>query len=283
MARLIIVMLLALPLGLQAAEIPRLPNGKPNMNGIWQTLAEANSGLEAHIASHAPMLREGPEGPLAAVEVMTLGAAIAVPPSTGSISEGGMIPYTEEAQAKREKLQADWVHEDPEVKCYLPGVPRATYIGYPFQIFQGDGDFFIAYQFAGAVRDIYMKDPGEAPIDTWMGWSHGKWDDDTLVVEVTGLHDGTWLDRTGTHHSNQMKVTERYTMVGPNHINYQATIEDPEVFTRPWTIEMPLYRRMEKNFEMLEFKCVEFVEELLYGPWRREPLPRSPHARPRED
>ncbi len=266
-----------------AAEIPRLANGKPDMNGIWQTMSEANHGLEARAATHAPMVREGPMGPLAAVPVMTLGAVIAVPPSTGSIRGGGRIPYTEEAQAKREELQADWVYEDPEVKCFMPGVPRATYMGYPFQIFQQPDKFFIAYQFAGAVRDIYMEDPGEAPIDTWMGWSHGTWDGDTFVVKVTGNHEGTWLDRTGTHHSAFMTVTERYTMMGPNHISYEATIEDPEVFTEAWTIEMPLYRRLEPGFQMLEFKCVEFVEELMYGPWRRDRLPRPEYAKPREE
>lgn len=280
--RTIFALILLLPLAAAAADIPRLPSGKPDMNGIWQTMNEANDGLEMHTASHAPMLREGPEGPLPAAEVMNLGAVIAVPPGMGVIKGDGKIPYTAEAQEKRRQLQANWVREDPEVKCYMPGVPRATYLDYPFQIFSEDDAFFIAYQFAGAVRDIYLEDPGEAPIDSWMGWSYGKWDGDTFVVEVTAQTDQTWLDRTGTHHSNQMKVTERYTMKGPNHINYEATIEDPEVFTRPWTIEMPLYRRMEPGFVMMEFKCVEFVEELMYGEWRRNPLPRPGIIMPSE-
>jgi hypothetical protein len=261
-----------------AAELPRTADGRPDLNGIWQTLSEANDGLERHVASHAPMLREGPYGPLPAAEVLRLGAAIAVPPSLGVIRGGGALPYTPEAQAQREILRADWVNADPEVKCYMPGVPRATYLPYPFQIFQAGDDVFIAYQFAGAVREIYMEDPGEAPIDAWMGWSHGWWEGDTLVVEVTGLHDGSWLDRTGTHHSNRMRVVERYTLTGPDHIRYEATIEDPEVFTEPFTIEMPLYRRMEAGVQLLEFKCVEFVEELLYGAWRRQPLPRPATA-----
>ncbi|XOV87869.1 MAG: hypothetical protein ACFHX7_23420 [Pseudomonadota bacterium] len=266
--------LVCFALGTQAADIPRLKDGKPDMNGVWQTMNEANWGLEMHAAEHAPMLRDGPAGPLAAVEVVRLGAIIAVPPRLGVIKGGGKIPYTEEAAAKRAELRRDWVNQDPEVKCYMPGVPRATYMPHPFQIFQSPNSFFIAYQFAGAVRDIYLKDPGEAPVDSWMGWSHGYWDGDTFVVDVEGLHDGTWLDRTGTHHSAMMKVTERYTMTGPNHIQYEATITDPEVLTGPFTIEMPLYRRMEPNFKMLEFKCVEFVEELLYGEWRRTPLER---------
>lgn len=257
-----------------AAEIPRTADGKPDMNGIWQTMNEANWGLEMHPAAHAPMLREGPAGPLAAVDVLKLGAVIAVPPSVGYIKGGGKIPYTEEARARRAELRKDWVNADPEVKCYMPGVPRATYMPYPFQIFQNASSFFITYQFAGATREVYLEDPGESPVDSWMGWSHGYWEEDTFVVEVSGLHDGTWLDRTGTHHSAMMKVTERYTMMGPNHMQYAATIEDPEVLTEPFTIEMPLYKRIDKNFELLDFKCVEFVEELMYGEWRRKPLER---------
>ena len=145
---------------------------------------------------------------------------------------------------------------------------------YPFQVFHTPDSLVIAYQFAGAVREVYFEDPGEAPIDSWMGWSHGYWDGDTLVVEVTGLIDQTWWDRTGTHHSDLSKVTERYTMTSENHIHYEATIEDPGVLSKPFTIEMPLYRRLDSNFVMLEFKCVEFVEELIYGDLRRHPLPR---------
>jgi hypothetical protein len=260
--------------GAQAADIPRTADGKPDFNGIWQAMNEANWGLEARTASHAPMLRDGPLGPLAAVDVMKLGAIIAVPPSLGYIKGGGTIPYKPEAAAKRAELRRDWVNQDPEIKCYMPGVPRATYLPYPFQVVQGKDAIMVAYQFAGAVREIFMQDPGEAPVDSWMGWSHGRFDGDTLVVTVTGLNEGSWLDRTGTHHSPALKVTERYTLAGPDHILYSATIEDPEVFSAPWTIEMPLYRRKEANMTMLEFKCVEFVEELLYGAWRRKPLER---------
>ena len=119
-----------------------------------------------------------------------------------------------------------------------------------------------------------MEDPGEAPVDSWMGWSAGRWEGDTLVVEVTGQYDSTWFDRAGNHHSDQMKVTERYTPMSPYHLHYEATIEDPLTFTEPWTISMPLYRRMEDNAQLMEFRCVEFVEELMYGEWRRNPLPR---------
>ncbi len=145
----------------------------------------------------------------------------------------------------KQENQEHWLERDPEIKCYLPGVPRATYMPYPFQIFQSENSFFIAYEYAGAVRDIFLEDPGPAPVDSWMGQSYGKWDGDTLVVEVTGLLPDSWLDRSGNHHSEQMKVTERYTMTSPNHISYEATIEDPATFEKAWKISMPLYRRIE--------------------------------------
>lgn len=255
-------------------DIPRLSNGLPDMNGIWQVLNEANYDLEPHMARHSMQMRPGPVNPVPAIPTLRLGAVGAVPGSLGVIVGGGRIPYTDEARALKEENRANWIDRDPEVKCYMPGVPRATYIPMPFQIVQSETDFFIAYQFAGAVRDIYLDDPGPSQIDSWMGWSVGRWEGDTLVVEVTGLHDGTWFDRAGSHHSNQLRVVERYTMMGPNHIDYEATIEDPVVLTEPFTIKMPIYRRMEANARLMDFRCVEFVEELLFGEWRREPLPR---------
>ena len=158
----------------------------------------------------------------------------------GVIEGGGRIPYTPEARALKEENQANWVDRDPEIKCYMPGVPRATYMPFPFQIFQNENNIFIAYEFAGAVRDIYLEDVGPAETDSWMGQSVGRWEGDTLVVEVTGQNDQTWFDRAGSHHTNQLRVVERYTLIGPNHIQYEATMEDPNVFTEPWTIRMPL-------------------------------------------
>ena len=151
---------------------------------------------------------------------------------------------------------------------------KSYYMPQPFQLFQNQDSIFMAYQYAGAMREIYMDDPGEAPIDSWMGWSAGSWDGDTLVVKVTGQYDSTWFDRSGNHHSNQMVVTERFTPMSPYHLNYEATIEDSETFIRPWKIQFPLYRRMEHNAQLMEFRCVEFVEELMYGQWRKNPLPR---------
>mgnify|MGYP003572482248 CR=1 FL=1 len=251
---------------------PRVPGtSHPDFNGIWQALNEANWDIELHMAKPALALREGPHGPLPAKPVLAMGAIGSVPPGVGVV-EGGKIPYTDTGLATRQANQENWLERDPEVKCYLPGVPRAAYMPQPFQIFQNADSVFIAYQYAGAVRDIYMEDPGPAQVDSWMGQSVGRWEGDTLVVEVTGMNGQAWLDRAGNHFSWQAKVTEKYTPMGPNHLRYEATIEDPETFTRPWTISMPLYRRMEPNAQLMDFKCVEFVEELLYGQWRRNPL-----------
>jgi hypothetical protein len=252
-------------------EPQRLSNGRPDLNGIWQALNSANYDIERHMARPAMALREGPHGPLPAASVLALGTVGAVPGSMGVV-EGGTLPYRTEALAKKKENQKNWLTRDPEIKCYLPGVPRATYMPFPFQIFHSEKAIFIAYEYAGAVRDVYLEDPGPAPIDSWMGQSVGRWEGDTLVVDVTGLNDQTWFDRAGNHHSDQLHVVERYTPIGPDHIQYEATIEDPQVFTRPWKIRMPLYRRIEEGARLMDFKCVEFVEELLYGQWRRHPL-----------
>ena len=179
-----------------------------------------------------------------------------------------------DALKQRKENQDKYVERDPEVKCYLPGVPRANYMGHPFQILQSTKSIFMAYQYAGATRDILLKDPGPAPVDSWMGQSVAHWDRDTLVVDVTGLNDQTWFDRAGNFHSEALHVVERYTRTSPDVITYEATIEDPKVFTRPWKMRMPLYRRQEPNAQLMDFKCVEFVEELLYGEWRKKPLAR---------
>ncbi len=273
----VLVLVLALSVTTQPAaaqDVPRLSDGHPDMNGIWQVLNEANYDLEPHMARHSMQLREGPVGPVPSIPTLRMGAVGAVPGSLGVIVGGGTIPYTPAARALKEENAANWIDRDPEVKCYLPGVPRATYIPMPFQIIASEKDVFIAYQFAGAVRDIYMDNPGPSQVDSWMGWSVGHWEGDTLVVDVTGLGDGSWLDRAGSYHSSRLHVVERYTMIGPNHIQYEATIEDPEVLTEPFTIAMPLYRRIEENARLMDFRCVEFVEELLFGEWRRHPLPR---------
>jgi hypothetical protein len=254
-----------------AYRAPRLADGKPDLNGVWQALNEANFDLEAHMARPALALRSGPYGPVPAAPVLALGAVGAVPPGLGVV-EGGVIPYLPDAAKQKRENHDKWIERDPEIKCFLPGVPRATYMPQPFQIFQSTKAVFIAYQYAGATRDILLKDPGPAPIDSWMGQSVGRWEGDTLVVDVTGLNDSSWFDRAGNFHSDQLHVVERYTRTAPDMIAYQATIEDPKTFSRPWTISMPLYRRVEKNAQLMDFKCVEFVEELMYGQWRKKPL-----------
>ena len=252
---------------------PRLAGGKPDLNGIWQALNEANYDLQAHMARPAMALRAGPYGPLPAAPVLALGAVGAVPPGLGVV-EGDEIPYQPWAAARKKENQENWVTRDPEVKCYLPGVPRATYMPFPFQIFQSDRAIFIAYEYDGAARNIYMKDPGPPPVDSWMGQSVGRWEGDTLVVDVAGFNEETWFDRSGNFHSDALHVVERYTRTAPDVIGYEATIEDRRVFTRPWKISMPLYRRLEQNAQLMDFKCVEFVEELLYGRLRKRPLDR---------
>ena len=259
-----------------AGQTPRQHSSRPasnhpDLNGIWEAMNEADYDLEAHNARPAMAVRPGPYGPVPAAPVLALGAVGAVPPSLGVV-EDGPIPYKPEALAQKKKNQENWLTSDPEIKCYLPGVPRATYIAQPFRIFQNNTQIFFAYQFAGAVRNIYLKDPGPAPVDSWMGQSVGHWEGNTLVVDVTGMNDQTWFDRAGNFHSDALHVVERYTLKNHDTISYEATIEDPNVFTRPWKISMPLYRRQEKNAQLLDFKCVEFVEELMYGKYRKKPL-----------
>ena len=269
----LVCLVLITTLALSAQSVYRPPRiaGKPDLNGIWQALNEANYDLQPHNARPAMAVRQGPYGPVPAAPVLALGAVGSVPPSLGVV-EGSEIPYQPDALAKKKENQDNWLSRDPEIKCYLPGVPRATYMPYPFRIFQNASRIFITYEYAGAVRDIYLKDPGRAPVDSWMGQSFGHWEGDTLVVDVTGQNDQTWFDRAGDFHSEALHVVERYTRTSPDVISYEATIEDPKVFTRPWKIRMPLYRRQEPGAQILDFKCVEFVEELIYGPFRKKPL-----------
>jgi hypothetical protein len=231
--------------------VPRLSDGTPDLNGIWQAVGTAHWNLQDHSA------RSGP--------VLELGAAFAVPAGQ-TVIEGNEIPYQPWAAARQKENYENWLARDPEVKCYLPGLPRATYMPYPFQIVQGGGsDILMAYEYAGASRAIKMGPPEEPPVDTWMGQSSGRWEGDTLVVDSTGFNDQSWFDRAGNFHSEALHLVERFTPVHADLIDYRATIEDPKVFTRPWTIQVPLYRRRDANAQLLEFKCVEFVEELMYG------------------
>ena len=185
--------------------------------------------------------------------------------------EGNEIPYLPAAAARKKENFENRLAADPENKCFLPGVPRATYMPFPFQIVQTSQYILIAYEFASASRVIYMGKAPESPVDTWMGHSVGHWEGETLVVDVTSFNDQTWFDRAGNFHSDELHVVERYTPLSRDALSYEATIEDPKVFSRPWKMSMPLYRRLERNAQLLEFKCVEFAEELMYGPLRRQP------------
>ena len=238
---------------------------RPNLHGLWQALTEANWDIQAHAAQPGP-----PQ----------FGALYAEPAGPG-IVEGNEIPYQPWAMAKKKenfekrltRVNTDGVRLeplDPEAKCYLPGVPRANYMPFPFEIIQGDKKILVAYEFASASRLITLDKAGPAPVESYMGWSNGRWDDDTLVVDVTGLNDKTWFDRAGNFHSDALHVDERWTPAGPDVLQYEATIEDPKVFTRPWKMSFPLYRRLDRNAQFLEFKCVPFSEELVYGHLRKQ-------------
>jgi hypothetical protein len=242
--------------GAEAYKAPRTADGKANLNGIWQALNTANWDIQEHAA------RSGP--------VVALGAAGAVPGGLGVV-EGNEIPYLPAAAAKKKENFESRLTADPEVKCYLPGVPRATYMPFPFQIVQTPKYILMAYEYAGAARTIYMDQVPPNPVDSWMGHSVGHWEGDTLVVDVTRLNDETWFDRAGNFHSDALHVVERYTPLSADALTYEVTIEDPKVFSRPWKMSMPLYRRLEKNAQLMEFKCVEFVEELMYGHLRKQP------------
>jgi hypothetical protein len=248
--------------GPAAQNRPARIAGRPNMNGVWQAINTAHWNLEDHSAAPSP----SPSN-----VIWQLGALFAVPAGqTVIVDNNGRIPYNAAGLKRREENLKGWPKSDPEAKCYMPGLPRATYMPYPFQIVQGQKDILFVYEYASSNRIVHMANHTEPPVDSWMGWSNGKWDGDTLVVEATGFNDQSWFDRAGNHHTEALKVTERYTLQGDNHLMYEARIEDPKTFTAPWTIRMPLYRRIEPNAQLLEFKCVEFSEELLYGDLKKK-------------
>jgi hypothetical protein len=226
-----------------AQTLPRLQDGKPNLNGIWQTMNSAYVNIEDHVAQ-------------------------AGAPGGQGVVEGGEIPYQAWALAKRKENYEKRATADPETKCYLPGVPRITYLGLPFQIFQSaaSDEVTLLYEYAHGNRFIYTNgtDHPKGHIDWWMGDSRGHWDGDTLVVDNVDFNDRTWFDRSGNFHSDELHVVERYTLTDPDHINYQARIEDPKVFTKPWNINMVLYRHKEKDFQLLDYECYAFDLEKYY-------------------
>jgi len=235
---------------------PRTADGTPDLNGVWQAMNTANWDIQDHDQRQGPLLQ--------------LGAAFSVPAGEGVVV-GNEIPYQPSALATKQENAANWLTLDPEIKCYMPGIPRATYMPYPFQIVQTPEHLLFAYAFANASRVVYMNVKVEPQIDTWMGYASGRWEGETLVIESSGFNDQTWFDRAGNFHSDVLKVTERYTAISPNALQYEATIEDPKVFTRPWQMRMPLYRRLEQAPRLWKYNCVEFAEEVVYGHLRKTP------------
>ncbi len=238
----------------------------PNINGIYQAINSANWNLEDHPAQDLKQFWQ-------------LGAIAAIPAGMSVLEGGGTIPYTPEGLKVREANRKGWPKTDPEAKCYMPGIPRANYMPYPFQIVQGNRDILFVYEFASANRIVHMNSKSESPVDSWMGWANGRWQGDTLIIRNDGFNEHSWFDRAGNHHSNQLVVEERFTPrgdagaaagTGPTSLWYEATMTDPETFTKPWKISMYLYRKLEPNAQLLEFKCVEFSEELLYGDLKKK-------------
>jgi hypothetical protein len=252
-------------------EIDRI-GGKPDFSGIWEANNTANWDLLTH--ESRPMVGQpGLNGnsTVLAAPVVALGAAGWVPAGVGVV-EGDEIPYLEWAAERQQENLANWVDRDPELKCFQPGVPRAMYMPAPFQIIQSDTKIMMVFEFANTHRTIHLDEMEPYPNIGFMGYAVGHWEDDTLVVEVTNFTDATWFDRSGNFHSDALSVVERYTPMGPNVIQYEATIEDPQVFERPWVIRFPLYRRLDPDAQLMEFRCVEMVEETMYGHLRAEPL-----------
>jgi hypothetical protein len=234
---------------------PRAADRHTDMNGIWQALNTANWNLQDHAAYAGPMWETG---------------AIGAVPAGQGVVEGNDIPYLPDKLAQKKKNFDNRRTDDPEAKCYMPGIPRGNYMPYPFQIVQSPTGILFVYEYASANRWVNMGKPVEAGSDTWMGTNNGKWEGDALVIDVTGLNGLAWFDRAGNFASDNLHVVERWSRSDKDHLQYEATIEDPKTFSKPWKINMPLYRRVEKNAQILEFKCVEFAEELLYGKYKKK-------------
>jgi len=226
---IIFAVLLAAPL----QQIPRTADGKPNLQGIWQAHNQAANDVQNVVA-------------------------------------GGQIPYQPSAAAKKQQNRANQKTADPLEKCFMPGVPRIMYLNYPFQIFQTGDHVAITFEWSQVYRLVYTNGkPGPKGIDFWMGDSRGHWEGDTLVVDVTDHNDQTWFDKAGNFHSDALHVTERYTLLNADTLQYEATIEDPKIFTKPWKISMPFSRRKDMT-RILEFQCQAEAEEAK-GLFERDP------------
>jgi hypothetical protein len=254
------------------SAVPRTVDGKPDFSGIWQANNTANWDILTH--DSRPMVAQPgvyPNHPVPAASVLTLGSVAWIPPGMGVV-EGDEIPYQPWAAARKKENLENWLDRDPELKCYLPGVPRAMYLPYPFQIIQGPTKVMMMFEFADASRTIHLDKVAAYPNIAYMGFSVGRWEGNTLVVDTSNFTDHTWFDRSGNFHSDVLKVVERFTPMNRDAILYEATIEDNQVFTRPWKMSMPLYRHLDKNARLMEFKCVEMTEENRLGYLRKEQL-----------
>ncbi len=233
------------------AQIPRTADGRPNLAGVWQVINSAAWDIQDHHAEAYPGLPN----------------RFAMPGGRGVVE--GELPYNPAAAAKKRENFAKREMLDPEARCFLPGVPRIMYMPFPFQIVQTSRQISMLFEYVHATRNIFMNSPHpKGPIEWWMGDSRGRWEGDVLVVDVVHFTDQTWFDRVGNHHSEALHLVERYTLTGPDHINYEITVDDPKVFTRPWKMTMPLYRRKDANAQLLDFECYTFGEEgaLSFGP-----------------
>ena len=230
---------------------PHTLDGLPDLQGIWQVMNTANVNILAHSAG-----QDGPAG--------------------RSVVEGGELPYQDWAIAKQQENHANRHMLDGERLCHHPGVPRATYIPLPFRIAQTPEMVVILYEYAHMTRRIYTDDtPHQEDVDFYLGDSRGHYEGDSLVVRVQAFNGLTWFDRAGNFHSNQLKVTERFTRIDDDHMDYEATIDDPEVFTRPWTMKMRLYRHTEPNAQILDYHCYAFedrTEGMTVPLYRESPL-----------
>ena len=233
-----------------AEKIPRL-KGKPDFSGIWQTTSAADYDLEPH----SPRI-DAPPGP--------------------GVVEGGELPYLPQALAQRKKNFENRNTADPRLKGWTLGVPRGIYYPEPFQIFQRARDITILHQFGHSVRTIHTNNTQhpEDPNDWWLGDSRGKWEGDTLVVDVKHFNDETWLDRSGNYHSDALHVVERWKFLDANTLEYTATISDEKVFSRPWDVSVVLYRHREKNFQLVE----DYRYTLDYDKYYPYPAERAPAA-----
>ena len=262
----------ATPVSAAGQDTPGRIAGKPDFNGIWEANNTANWDLQTHQAR--PMVGQPgltPGSQVLAAPVVALGSVGWVPGGLGVV-EGEEIPYQPWAAARKKENEEHWIDRDPEIKCFQPGIPRAMYMPHPFQVIQSATKIQMVFEFADAQRTIHLNKMEDYPNVLYMGYSVGRWEGDTLVVDVSDFTDATWFDRAGNFHSDALHVTERYTPMGRDAIRYEATIEDPKVFTRPWKISMPLYRRLEPNAQLTDFRCVEMVEETIYGHLRKDQL-----------